>query len=319
MKIFLSSTYKDLIEIRKAAINYLEGITGNIKNATGKIVVMEFFDASENTCKEECLYNISDCNLIIGIYGEAYGSVDPETDLSMTEIEFDYAVQHNIPILAFVMRTNNRDSRENKFIEDKIYSSPQICAHFDNIHDFIDRLDGSLKKYFKSFDGYSIDSLWSQVEELRNNIFENISQGFAGSELQIEPYVLNQEDIALNDILSCTYEIKKSIRNLQHENEAIYSYAYDKVYYPENITTEDVSSLIENLNNNSKAILLNWEIINIGFYNMTTRITLAAMYLKLCRMQHRLLVEHWCEELREEVLETRTKYLEAIKHSQYTD
>lgn len=86
MKIFLSSTYKDLKEIRKSAIHFLKGITGNIKNATGEIVAMEFFDASENTCKEECLHNLSDCNLVIGIYGENYGSIDTETNLSMTEL-----------------------------------------------------------------------------------------------------------------------------------------------------------------------------------------------------------------------------------------
>ncbi len=43
MKIFLSSTYKDLVKIRKSAIIFLTGITGRITNSTGEIVAMEFF------------------------------------------------------------------------------------------------------------------------------------------------------------------------------------------------------------------------------------------------------------------------------------
>lgn len=215
--------------------------------------------------------------------------------MSIHELEFDYAVQNNIPILAFVMHTDKRDSRETEFIEEKVYKRRKSCAHFHNIHDFVDRLDSSLKQYLKSYDGYSIDSLWSQITILRDDISKNIS---LGSELQMEPYIPSQEDIALNNILSCTYTIRKYIENLQHENDALHFYAYTKTYYPENITSEDIICLKENINNNSETILLNWELINLGLRNQTTHIILATMFLKLCRMQQRLLTENWSEELR---------------------
>lgn len=319
MKIFLSSTYRDLFKIREAAIHFLKGITGNITNSTGEIVAMEFFDASENTCKEECLHNLSDCNLVIGIYGENYGSIDTETNLSMTELEFDYAVHNNIPILAFVMHTDKRDSRETEFIEEKVYKRKKSCAHFHNIHDFTDCLDSSLKQYLKSYDGYSIDSLWSQITVLKDDISKNILLSSPGSELQMEPYIPKQEDIALNDILSYTCAIKESIENLQHENDILHSYAYTKTHYSENITSEDIRRLNEDIDHNSEAILLNWELINLGLRNQTTHIILATMFLKLCRMQQRLLTENWSEELRTEVINTRTLYIETINSSTYTD
>lgn len=319
MKIFLSSTYRDLFKIRESAINFLKGITGNITNSTGEIVAMEFFAASENTCKEECLYNLSDCNLVIGIYGESYGSIDTETNLSMTELEFDYAVQNNIPILALVMYTEKRDSRETEFIENKVYKRGKSCAHFHNPHDFMDRLDNSLKQYLKTYDGYSIDSLWNQIATLKDDITKNISLSSPGAELQMKPYISNQEDLALDDILSCTYAIKEYIKNLQCENDAIHSYAYTKTHYPENITSEDIQCLRTNIDRISKTILLNWELINLGLYNQTTHIILATMFLKLSRMQHRLLTEPWNEELRKDVITTRTLYIETINNSQYTD
>lgn len=197
MKIFLSSTYKDLVKIRKSAIIFLTGITGRITNSTGEIVAMEFFNASENTCKEECLYNLSNCDLVIGIYGEKYGSIDTETNLSMTKLEFDYAVEHHIPLLAFVMRTDHREDEENRFIEEKIYKRGISCAHFDNAFDFVNRLDNSLKQYLVTYDGYSIDSLWNQVTTLKNDISNNIAHESPGFDLQMQPYTAEQDDIAL--------------------------------------------------------------------------------------------------------------------------
>lgn len=319
MKIFLSSTYKDLCKIREAAINFLKGITGNITNSTGEIVAMEFFDASENTCKEECLYNLSNCNLVIGIYGEKYGSIDIESNLSMTELEFDYALEHSIPLLAFVMHTDNRESRETEFIELKIYKRGISCAPFHNINDFIDRLDSSLKRYLKTYDGYSINSLWSQIISLRDNISKKIALNSSGSDLQMSPYIFSEEDIALDDILSCTFAIQDYIKNFQLENNAIYLYASTKQNYSDNITSEDIQNLKLNIDNSSETILQNWELINLALPNQTTHIILATMFLKLRRMQQRLLTEPWSEELRQEVVRTRKLYIETINNSTYVD
>ena len=55
MRIFLSSTYVGLKEIRKVAITYLVGIMGHVTDITGTVVAMEFFNATERFCKEECL------------------------------------------------------------------------------------------------------------------------------------------------------------------------------------------------------------------------------------------------------------------------
>lgn len=319
MKIFLSSTYKDLVKIRKSAIIFLTGITGRITNSTGEIVAMEFFNASENTCKEECLYNLSNCDLVIGIYGEKYGSIDTETNLSMTELEFDYAVEHHIPLLAFVMRTNHREDEENRFIEEKIYKRGISCAHFDNAFDFVNRLDNSLKQYLVTYDGYSIDSLWNQVTTLKNDISNNIAHESPGCDLQMQPYTAEQDDIALDDILHCAQSIKNCIINLERENSAIHSYAYMNQYSCDDITPEDTQTLYNNIHNSSEIILQNWELIHLGLPNLTTHIILATMFLKLRRMQHRLLTEPWTENLRIQVINARKLYIETIHNSKYVD
>lgn len=321
MKFFLSSTYIDLKEIRQVAINYLDGIVGHVSNATGEIVAMEYFNATENTCKEECLRELSSCDLVIGIYGQRYGTVDEETNLSLTEIEFDYAVEHGIPILAFVMQeeTKERDAQEKQFIKSKVYARNVSCAKFSNAEEFVDRLNSSLKKYLGNLDGYSIDSLWDRVISLNQEICISLETDPSDPGLQMLPYTPGQDMEAISKIIESANYLKGFIENLSKENDAVYSYAYMAQYYPEKRTAEIVAGLEEKVQECSDVILGNWLLINFGIYNHATSIVLAATYLKLRNMQQRLLVETWSEELRQEVVKTRELYLETIRCSGYRD
>ena len=321
MKFFLSSTYIDLKDIRQVAINYLDGIVGHVSNATGEIVAMEYFNATENTCKEECLRELYSCNLVIGIYGQRYGTVDEETNLSLTEIEFDYAVEHGIPILAFVMcaETQERDEREKQFIDSKVYARKVSCAKFSNAEEFADRLNSSLKEYLGNLDGYSVDSLWDQVISLNQEICTSLATDPSDPGLQMLPYTPRQDMEAINKIIESANCLKGYTVNLSKENDAVHSYAYTAQHYPENLKTESVVGLAENVRECSDVILENWLLINLGIYNHATSIILAATYLKLRSMQQRLLVETWSEELRQEVVKTREQYLETIRCSGYRD
>ncbi len=56
---------------------------------------MEYFYDSERTSKEVCLEELQTSDVVIGINGERYWSIDVETGKSITEIEFDDAVKYN--------------------------------------------------------------------------------------------------------------------------------------------------------------------------------------------------------------------------------
>lgn len=239
--------------------------------------------------------------------------------LSMTELEFNYAFEHHIPLLAFVMRTDHREDEETRFIEEKIYKRGISCAHFDNALDFVNRLDNSLRQYLETYDGYSIDSLWSQITTLKNDIFNNIAHESLGFDLQMRPYTAEQDDIALDDILLCALSIRNYVTNLESENSAIYPYAYMNQYSSDEITLEDTKTLYDNIHNSSEIILQNWELIHLGLPNHATHIILSTMFLKLRRMQHRLLTEPWTEDLRKQVVNARKLYIETIHNSKYAD
>lgn len=319
MKIFLSSTYNDLKEIRRSALNYLEGITGHISNATGEVVAMEYFHATERTCKEECLYNLSSSDLVIGIYGNTYGSIDEETGLSMTEVEFDYAIDKHIPILGFVMKGNGRDEREKKFIEEKVYGRGIVCANFENATHFTDQLDGTLKEYLKGFDGYSIDSLWENVTSLKELIEQKIANEDSGFELQMVPFISGDEDAAIEQIISCARKLKEYAPELISENSAVHLYAYMFKHHPDEIDDCTLVKLQRDVEENTDIILGNWERVHHGLRNHAATIILATLFLKLKRMQMRLLTERWSESLRQEVIRARAEYETAIVNSRYSD
>lgn len=96
-QIFLSSTYEDLREARQAATQSILAM-GHL--AAG----MELFPASDLSQIDLIKRVIDESDYYIVIVSGKYGSVHPETGISFTEIEYDYAVSKGIPVLGFVIK-----------------------------------------------------------------------------------------------------------------------------------------------------------------------------------------------------------------------
>ena len=96
MKVFLSSTYMDLVEHRVAAVDALE----RLGQQAGR---MEVFGARPEEPLTACLAEVAECDLFVGIYAHRYGFIPPGSDISITEAEFDYARKSNKPIFCFVV------------------------------------------------------------------------------------------------------------------------------------------------------------------------------------------------------------------------
>lgn len=94
-QVFISSTFKDLVEERRAVIQTL-------LEADCIPSGMELFPASDNE-KWDLIKNVIDlCDYYVVIVGGRYGSVDDVEQLSYTEMEFDYAVETKKPVMGFL-------------------------------------------------------------------------------------------------------------------------------------------------------------------------------------------------------------------------
>jgi uncharacterized protein DUF4062 len=93
-QVFVSSTYTDLADARREVVQTLLQMDCIPAG-------MELFPAADEEQLQFIRKVIDDCDYYILIVAGRYGSIDPH-GVSYTEREFDYAVEQNIPVLAFV-------------------------------------------------------------------------------------------------------------------------------------------------------------------------------------------------------------------------
>ena len=95
-QVFISSTYSDLVEERKKVLDVL--LMADCIPAG-----MEAFVATDVEQFEVIKKVIDLCDYYILIIGQRYGSINPDTGISYTEMESDYAIKNKIPVLVFVL------------------------------------------------------------------------------------------------------------------------------------------------------------------------------------------------------------------------
>ena len=111
MKVFISSTYKDLIDYRAAAIRAVEGTSYQASK-------MEVFGARNEEPLVTSLKEVEGSDIFIGIYAHRYGHVPDKSDISITEMEYVHAKKLGKRIYCFVVDEENLPWLP-KFIEDE--------------------------------------------------------------------------------------------------------------------------------------------------------------------------------------------------------
>lgn len=95
-QVFISSTYSDLIEERRKILNIL--LMADCIPAG-----MEAFAATDDEQFEVIKRVVDLCDYYVLIIGKRYGSVNPSTGFSYTEMEYEYAKEKGIPVLVFAI------------------------------------------------------------------------------------------------------------------------------------------------------------------------------------------------------------------------
>ncbi len=125
-QVFISSTFKDLVEERRA-------VTQTLLEADCIPSGMELFPAS-NSEKWDLIKGVIDlCDYYVVIIGGRYGSVDEVEQLSYTEMEFDYAVETNKPVMGFL------HGDPGKLPGDKLDLADDLREKLDNFRHKIER------------------------------------------------------------------------------------------------------------------------------------------------------------------------------------
>ena len=80
-RVFISSTFNDLQDHRAALFAVLS-------DAGAKVQGMELFGSRPGAPKDECLAEVRKAHIFVLVLGMRYGSIDAESGLSFTHLEY---------------------------------------------------------------------------------------------------------------------------------------------------------------------------------------------------------------------------------------
>ena len=104
LQVFISSTYLDLMDERQAAVSAILK-AGHIPAG------MELFTAGDRSQLDTINSWIDESDVYMLILGGRYGAVEPTSNISYTELEFDYAASLNKPMFAVVIKDEALESK----------------------------------------------------------------------------------------------------------------------------------------------------------------------------------------------------------------
>jgi hypothetical protein len=98
-RVYISSSFKDLIEARKAA-------TEAVLSLEHQPVGMETYSAAPERPIERCLADVRSCQIYLGIVAFRYGEIAKGFNKSFTHLEYEQAVRSGLRILVFLLNEN---------------------------------------------------------------------------------------------------------------------------------------------------------------------------------------------------------------------
>lgn len=125
--VFISSTFLDLKDERKKVWDSLEKFDVVVKG-------MEQFGARKTTPLATCISEVEQSDIYVGIIGMRYGSEEPNSGKSYSQLEYEKAVEQNKEILIYLIDEENSNVTPNLIQYDKIQKLNNFKAILKDKH-----------------------------------------------------------------------------------------------------------------------------------------------------------------------------------------
>ncbi len=251
LQVFVSSTYTDLIEERQAAVQAILD-AGHIPAG------MELFKAGNESQLNTIYKWIKECDVYMLVLGGRYGSIEPKSKKSYTQIEYEYAQSLNIPVFAVVLSQSFLTEKINKLGLDNVIE--KYCPNELNI-----------------FKGTVMSKIVREVDDCKDiklavhttlnefiNDYELDGWVKGGSGQDFDSLVKENKDI-YKENSKLLKQIEK-LTNLANTNSKTVIGDYD-FYDLVKIFTEKTFTLPEDLSPDKKPVKINAYNLFIGYFN----------------------------------------------------
>jgi hypothetical protein len=152
LQVFVSSTFSDLKEERQAAVEAILS-AGHIPAG------MELFAAGDESQMEVIKQWIAESDVYLLILGGRYGSTEPKTGKSYTQLEYEYAIELEKPLFACVINQASEEER--------------VKARGTNV---IERENPQELKKFRAEVLTRVVKFWSDSKDIKIAISEKLSE-----------------------------------------------------------------------------------------------------------------------------------------------
>lgn len=193
LQIFISSTYTDLQDERQAAV---EAILGSNNIPAG----MELFKAGNNSQWETIKKWINDSDIYMLILGGRYGSIEPTSKKSYTQLEYEYAVSQDIPLFATVLSDN--------FIKRKEDSS-------SNPDDISEHSNKYLYDEFKKLVMSKMVKIVDDCKDIKLAIHESLSE--LKEDYDFEGWTRGVSDSTYNNLMEQNSKLLQEVNELKEQ------------------------------------------------------------------------------------------------------
>jgi hypothetical protein len=152
LQVFISSTYLDLLDERQAAVEAIL-TAGHIPAG------MELFTAGDESQMDVIKRWIDDSDIYLLILGGRYGSLDPKSEKSYTQLEYEYALEKGKPLFSVVI---NED-----YLEKKVKKHGSAVIEKDHPQKL---------KSFRALVLTQMVKFWSDPRDIKLSILETIAE-----------------------------------------------------------------------------------------------------------------------------------------------
>lgn len=190
LQVFISSTFTDLIEERQAAVSAILK-AGHIPAG------MELFTAADRSQMDIIKNWIDESDVYMLILGGRYGSIEPTTGKSYTELEYDYAVEQGKALFAVVIKE--------EALEQKVK---------EHGTDFLERDEPKSLSEFKKKVLSNMSSFFEDVKDIRLCVHESLSDFSTNRKLK--------GWVSADEIID-THDLAEEIKKLNEENRKLKS------------------------------------------------------------------------------------------------
>lgn len=225
-RVFISSTYYDLRHVREDIGNFIKNLGYEpVMHDKGGITYTQ-----TETLEESCYSELQNCDIVICIIGNKYGTKSQDGDLSITMKELMSAIKARKKIYIYILKDvfiENRTYLKNK---DKDFEPASV----DNIeiHEFIAEIKDNVKNHpIEAFENIS-------------DIIDNLKTQFAGlfQRLLVQDAVATETTTAY-DLQSSADTIKNSIIKF-NENIDIFWSKFDSTLLARNNVIRYLQNLL---------------------------------------------------------------------------